>query len=233
MFFAGMGLVVLATVFVGFARTYYLAGVFHAPLPNLLIHVHGALFSTWIVLLIVQTSLVAAGRVDVHRRLGLAGFGVACLMVLLGVLAASDALARGIAPGGHGATAARAFYAVPLTDILAFGTLIYFAFRERSHPAAHKRLVLIATIALLDAAFARWPVHAAWWNLRAAELCSYLLLLAIMGYDLWSREKIQPTTLWGSTLIIVLHLVRMPLGHTALWQSFAGWVQGIAMWLRA
>jgi hypothetical protein len=63
-FFPGMAVVILATVFIGFARSYYLAGVFRAPLPNLLVHIHGAVFSSWIVLLITQTSLVAAGRVD-------------------------------------------------------------------------------------------------------------------------------------------------------------------------
>ena len=73
-FFSGMAVLVLVTVFLGFARTYYLAGVFKAdPLPPLL-HVHGAVFSAWIVLLIVQVSLVAADRVDLHRRLGLMGF---------------------------------------------------------------------------------------------------------------------------------------------------------------
>jgi hypothetical protein len=73
LFFSGMAVIVLASVFVGFAHTYYLAGVFKAPLPNLLVHIHGAVFSCWILLLIVQTSLVAAGRVDAHRRLGTIG----------------------------------------------------------------------------------------------------------------------------------------------------------------
>ena len=77
-FFPGMALLMLATVFWGFARTYYLAGVFRAPLPNWLVHVHGAVFSCWILLLVTQTSLVAANRVDVHRKLGLLGFGLAC-----------------------------------------------------------------------------------------------------------------------------------------------------------
>jgi hypothetical protein len=73
-FFSSMAVLILITVFLGFARTYYLAGVFNAnPLPPLL-HLHGAAFSSWILLLIVQTSLVAAGRVDLHRRLGLLGF---------------------------------------------------------------------------------------------------------------------------------------------------------------
>jgi hypothetical protein len=65
LFFSVMALCMLATVFVGFARTYYLAGVFHAPLPSLIIHLHGAAFSCWILLLVTQTSLVAAGRVDI------------------------------------------------------------------------------------------------------------------------------------------------------------------------
>src|SRR4051812_6142975 len=85
-FFSGIAVLMLATVFVGFAPTYYLAGVFQAPLPNRLIHIHGAAFSCWMLLLITQTSLVSAGRVDIHRRLGVAGFLLACLMVVLGVL---------------------------------------------------------------------------------------------------------------------------------------------------
>ena len=71
-------MLILAPVFLGFARSYYLAGLFKAPLPNLIVHIHGAVFSSWILLLIAQTSLVAAGRVDLHRRLGPLGFALAC-----------------------------------------------------------------------------------------------------------------------------------------------------------
>lgn len=152
-FFSGMAVLILASVFVGFAPTYYLAGVFRAPLANRLLHIHGAVFTCWIILLIVQTSLIAAGRADVHRRLGLFGFGLACLMVILGLLVATDSLARHGAPGAAGAEG-RAFYAIPVTGILTFATLVYFALRNRFNPAAHKRLILIATIAILDAAFA-------------------------------------------------------------------------------
>ena len=66
-----MAVLILITVFLGFARTYYLAGVFKADALPLLLHIHGAVFSSWIVLLIVQTSLVARGRV-VRRATGLA-----------------------------------------------------------------------------------------------------------------------------------------------------------------
>src|ERR1017187_8106486 len=93
-FFPGMAVLILGTVFLGFGKTYFLAGVFQAPLPSRLIHLHGAVFSSWVLLLIVQTSLVASDRVDLHRRLGLVGFGVASLMVILGILAATDSLRR-------------------------------------------------------------------------------------------------------------------------------------------
>src|SRR5882762_42575 len=121
-FFPGLALLVLATVFWGFARSYFLAGVFKAPLPNWLIHLHGAAFTSWILLLIAQTTLVSAHRVDVHRKLGLAGFGLACLMVVLGISASTDSLRRSF---GAGATAAgeldpKTFCIIPLTDIADF-----------------------------------------------------------------------------------------------------------------
>ncbi len=126
-----MALLMLATVFIGFARTYYLAGVFHAPLPSLIIHLHGAAFTCWILLLVTQASLASAGRVDIHRRLGIAGMLLACLMVIVGVLAATDLLVRGTGPPGRDP---QFFYIIPLTDMLIFGTLIFFAFRARSNP---------------------------------------------------------------------------------------------------
>src|SRR4029077_14947095 len=67
LFSTGMLLVMLGTVFLAFAKTYFLAGVFRAPLPNLLIHMHGVAFTSWMLLLITQKSLVSAGRVDIHR----------------------------------------------------------------------------------------------------------------------------------------------------------------------
>ena len=39
-----MAFLILVTVLVGFGRTYFLAGVFRAPLPSLIIHIHGAVF---------------------------------------------------------------------------------------------------------------------------------------------------------------------------------------------
>jgi hypothetical protein len=224
LFFSGMAVVILASVLVGFAPTYYLASVFKAlPLPNLLVHIHGAIFSSWILLLIVQIGLVGKGRVDVHRRLGMLGFGLACLVVVFGVLVATEDLVRNnVEKNGVGR---RAFYAISLSDILMFSILAYFSFRNRRNPVAHKRLILIATLALLDAAYNRWPVPLPWWDDRVTPLlCTYPLLLLLMCYDWWSTGKIQRSTLWASLLLVVVQQGRDFFGHIAAWQSFATWI---------
>ena len=224
-FFSTMALLILATVFVGFARTYYLAGVFHAPLPSLIIHLHGAAFSCWILLLVTQTSLVSAGRVDIHRRLGVAGFLLACLMVILGVLAATDSLVR---HGGPPDLDPKFFYIIPLTDMLVFATLVFFAFRARSHPPTHKRLIFVATTALLIAAIGRWPFDLVRGNPVMAGLSSYIFLLYLVAYDLWSTRKVYRATLWAGAFLIFVQQVRIPIGKTAAWHAFASWAQSLA-----
>jgi hypothetical protein len=222
-----MALLILATVFTGFARTYFLAGVFRAPLPNLLIHIHGAVFSSWILLLIVQIALVSAGRVDIHRRLGLAGFGLACLMVILGVLAASNALVRGFAPPSSGFDP-RTFYAIPMGGMVMFSTLVFFAFRARFNPAAHKRLILIATITLTDAATGRPPFAVITNRPFVDMIFIYFFLLLIVAYDLWSTRRVHRATIWAGAFVVVVGLVRVPIGNTAVWHTFATWAQTLA-----
>jgi hypothetical protein len=131
LFFIGMALLIMGTVFLGFAKTYFLAGVFRAPLPNLLIHIHGAAFTCWMLLLITQISLVSAGRVDIHRKLGIVGFSLACLMVVLGTLAAANMLARGEPPFAD----AKAIYAVTLLDMVLFATMVTMVLSPFGHAA--------------------------------------------------------------------------------------------------
>jgi hypothetical protein len=222
LFFSVMAWLMLATVFIGFARTYYLAGVFGAPLPSLVIHLHGAAFSCWILLLVTQASLVSAGRVDIHRRLGIAGFLLGCLMILLGSLAATDSLIRRAGPAGRDP---QFFYIIPLTDMLIFATLILFAFRARFNPPTHKRLIIVATTALLIAAVARWPIDFVYRKAPAAALLTYFFLLALAAYDFWSTRKIHRATLWASAYLILVQQIRIPIGKTAAWHAFAAWVQ--------
>lgn len=224
-FFSGTAWLMLASVFLGFGPTYYLVGVFHAPLPSRIIHVHGAVFSCWILLLIVQNSLAWAGRVDIHRKLGLAGFLLACLMVVVGWTAATDRLARGTAPPGLDTYF---FYIVPMTDMVIFGTLIFFAFQARRDPSAHKRIIYIATVGVLIAAIARFPLRWLFHNAAHAAIASYVFLLLLAAYDVWSTRKLHRATLWAGTFLILVQQIRLPIGKTAAWHALAAWVQSVA-----
>ncbi len=69
-FFPAMALLILGIVLTGFGRSYFLAGMLLAKLPNGLVHIHGAVFVLWISLLFSQTWLIAAHKVKWHMTLG-------------------------------------------------------------------------------------------------------------------------------------------------------------------
>lgn len=223
-FFSSTAWLMLASVLLGFGPTYYLAGVFNAPLPSRIIHIHGAVFSCWILLLIAQNSLAWAGRVDIHRKLGLAGFLLACLMVLVGWMAATDRLVRGTAPPG---VDTYRFYITPVTDMMIFATLIFFAYRARRDPPTHKRIIYIATVGLLIAAIARFPLSWLFHNGPHAAIASYAFLLMLVAYDVWSTHKVHRATLWAGAFLIFVQQIRLPIGKTAAWHAFAAWVQSV------
>ena len=223
-FFTAAALLMLFTVLVGFARTYFLAGVFRAPLPSLIIHIHGAAFTAWVLLLVTQTSLVAAGRTDIHRRLGIAGLLLGSLMVILGIFAATDLLLR---QAGHLDPFGRdpkAFYIVPLTDMVLLATFLYCAFRNRRDSPAHKRYIYLASAALMVAPIARLPIAFSARHVRIDTLLAESFLLFLIAYDYWSTRKIHRATLWAGAFLVFIQQIRFPLGKTALWHSFADWV---------
>jgi hypothetical protein len=226
LFFSGLAVVSLIAVLVGFARTYFLAGVFRAPLPNLLIHIHGAVFTLWIVLFASQIGLVAIRRLALHRRIGLLGFGLAVLMIVLGVLAASDRLARHSGePGKETKEDVRAFYAIPMGDMLMFAAFVSLGYRYRSDPAAHKRLMSFATFALLDAAFDRWSVFDPYPLPLVNLICFGPLILATLAWDWWSSGRVQRVTIWASVFLLTVQEGRHLIGYTADWQRLAAWVE--------
>jgi len=153
-FYLCMSLVLAAVVISGFSRTAN-TNLFHANPPRpLLLWIHGAAFSTWVIFFIVQSALVRARRVGVHRLFGWFGAGLAALMVMLGftiavVMARFDTFAlhqQGVA----------SFMSVPFTDMILFGSCIALAIYWRKSPEYHRRLVFIATCLLMDAPFGRF-----------------------------------------------------------------------------
>ena len=225
-FFPAMIVVLTIVMVIGFGHTYFLAGVFRAPLPGLLVHIHGAVFTLWFALLLAQSFLVASGRVGLHRKLGIAGIVVAASMVPLGIMATAE-YGRRMAPTQP---RIRIALIMPIAELAAFAALAAAAFLLRRKPAAHKRLILLATVGIIPAATGRmefiplFHLHGA--NaIRLVWAYSYLFLLPIVAYDLWSRRRLHPATAWGSIFLIGLHQVAIQIAYTAPWNTFAAWLQ--------
>ena len=164
-FFVGIAVAAAVTVFLGFARTYYLKSLFPMPSFPWLFHIHGALFTAWMLLLVLQAALIAdtenraasAGRTDrrVSRR---ADAGHRMRRRGRGGPRAGTAQRRGGARGAHEvrprAPAAEAMI-VPLTTMLLFGVFAGAGLAWRRRPDVHKRFMALATIAMLPAAIGR------------------------------------------------------------------------------
>jgi len=222
LFFAGMSLLILGTVYLGFARSYYLAGTIHAHLPSAIIHVHGVVFSCWVLLFVTQTALVSVGKVSLHRKLGIFGAVLAFLIVLLGVMAIVDSTRRHFAPPG---LTAGMFFALDLGEMTVFAFLVSWGLRARRDGPAHKRLILLATIVMMFAPVARWPFPV---MAKFPSLTGFIIdgfLLCMVCFDLLTRRRIHRATACGSILVFILVPAMFALGHFPFWVHFTEWVQ--------
>ena len=226
LFFTGMAVAIVVTVFAGFAPSYYLKSYFGRPPLTPLLHLHGIIFSSWLVLFITQTALVAANRTRVHRRLGISGAVIAVLMVIVGTVTAIIRAKQGAAPVG---IPPLAFLTVPLTDMLVFPSLVGAGFYFRRKVDVHKRLMLLATIAILPAAIARLPFAFIQANGPLAFFgLADLFIVPCIIYDFISRGRVHRATILGGLLIVASQPLRLMIAGTQTWLSFAGWLTQLA-----
>ena len=226
-FYTGMAIAILAVVFVGFARSFFLRPWFpdHPAPPERFFTVHGLAFAAWIVLLVTQASFVRAGRVDLHRKLGMAGAGLALAMLVLGVWGALIAAKRSTGFVDIPVPPLQ-FLIVPFADLLLFATFVAYAIARRGDPQAHKRAMLLATISILGAAVARLPGLAALGPPAFFGLTD-LFIVAIGGWDWRTRGRLHPVTLWGGLALIVSQPLRLAVMGTEGWLAFARWATGL------
>jgi len=205
-----MAVVLLAVNVVGFSPSYYLKWVSGAPALPLRAHVHGALFSAWIVLLLVQAGLVARGHVRLHRSLGWAGAVLAALMVVSGgVMLWVRALEYGAVPDADPRALAgtAAITWANLYLLTGFSICVALAVRLRTRPESHKRLLLLASIAMMPQSLGR----IAGFRLVGVEddvlfsvLGFLVLLLALAVHDRIADGRLHPVTRWGAPALFAL-----------------------------
>jgi len=221
-FFGGMAIAFALTVLAGFSRTYYFNELATEPFAlSPLLHWHGAVYTAWILLLVVQTLLIAGRRVDLHRRLGAAGAVLAIVMVGLGIGVAVSRTASGaIADAG---VPPLVFLAVPVLGMVVFGGLVIAALLERRNSGAHKRLMLLATLELVTAAVSRLPLVEDWGPIGFFGVTD-LFVVAIVVYDFAALKRVHAATLWGGLFFVLSQPLRLVIGGSSVWLAFASWI---------
>ena len=226
-FFTGMAVAALLTVLAGFAPSYYLKAFMGRPtvsgqaVLSPLLHVHGLVFTSWILLFLVQARLVAARRIGLHRRLGYGAVALAAAMVVVGFLAAVDAARRGATPPGG--PPPLVFLAIPMADLAIFSLLVGAGIWFRRRADAHKRLMLVSTISILTPAIARLPGVLGFGPLAFFALTD-LFVVACLVYDRVTRGRVHPAFWWGGGLLLASQIGRLAISGTAAWLAFATWI---------
>lgn len=209
---------------VAFSRTYYLRFLSDLPPMTVLVHLHGLVFTAWLAVFVAQTRLVAAHRVDLHMKLGIAGVVLAALVVLVTVatIAANAAIPR-VRPSGLSPSQ---FSAVALTSTLLFAVFVALGIAWRRRAAWHKRFMVLAMVAVLSP-----PTSRLLTLLGLREYSPYLVPLGgalFIGWCLihdWRRNRIvHPVYVVGGLAILVSWPLRMMIARSEWYRPVGEWL---------
>ena len=191
------------------------------PPPPAILHLHGAVYAAWLGLVAFQVFLVEKGDIRLHKNLGWATAVVSAAMVPLGIVAALVDQARQISHPDY----APQFLGLEFVDMLGFAIFIAAGLLWRKDPAAHKRLMILSALALVDASFSRaWQLTIkavptgpfSWW--MQYFLGTTLMLIAMAAWDLWRRRRIHPTVLFGMVVLWSGELASVVMQYSPSWK---------------
>ena len=231
-FFLGMTLLTTLIIFWGFAPSFFLRGMVpltvHSYLDPPLQPIrwfyiaHGLVFSMWMIFALTQVALVATGRTAVHRRLGRVAFVLAPCVVAIGLAATVYATRHGF----HDVPLPAAIFStVPVSGLMLYGTFVAAGLAARGQPQAHKRWMLLAMIAISEAAWHRIDA------LNSHSVPPWLstelvLLLPIAAWDLKRLGRLHVVTLWGGAALVGVFSLRLWVGTTPAWLALMKGVTG-------
>ena len=218
-FHTGMAIALLLTAIAGFGPTYFYKPFQVSPPLSPLLHVHGLLFTTWLVLLIVQSGLVRAQRVALHKQLGIFGAVLAEVMVVFGVMVAIAGVHRGKMADGMDPLG---FMIFPFGQTLMFGAFIALAVWKRRQPELHRRFILLGSICLMTPAISRLVDQRA----ALASMLTLIFVAVAMFHDWKTRGRVHRIYIWGGAVLLVSGPLRAAFGPSAAWHSFARMLAG-------
>jgi uncharacterized membrane protein YozB (DUF420 family) len=171
--------------------------------PPLVIHIHAALIVTWLGLVVVQTWLVARGKTNWHRTLGITAFTLGPAVVASMIAATIWRFAERVSLGQADVAAN-----VLLTQARSF---IYFAIfftwamlARKRDPETHKRMILLASFVPFGAAFTRmtWLPTTIPEAYTSIHICMLLMLVPAIAYDIVRFGR--PHAAWIKGLAVLL-----------------------------
>jgi hypothetical protein len=170
------------------------------------VQIHAAAFIAWQLLFLWQTMLIAGNRRDAHKKFGIGLATLAAVMIAIAVQAGLMAFAKGEHPFG---LLSFLYIAIPHVDMILFTAFIGLALLFRNRPDTHKRLMLLAAIALMDAVAGRLPII---WRFGdwAHFVVQDAFVVAGIAYDWIAFRRVHPVYLWGGLAIAVLPPVAEP-----------------------
>ena len=212
-YFLTMAYVIAGIIVFAFAFNAAMGRVDVAKAP-LLVHAHGIVFMSWVALFVTQNRLVVGGNLALHRTLGLAGAGLAALMVVLGMVTTAECLVMGRVPfffrDGQ-------FLMLDWISVLGFGGLVAAAIALRADSGWHKRLMLSAMISITGPAFGRllpMPLLGNY-DVFAVFCCISALFIVTVALDPTRRHALHPAWLWGGGVIVLVEVLIESLGDSA------------------
>jgi hypothetical protein len=226
--YVGLALMIAAIVLAGFSRSFY--GTFFADASHpWIIHVHAAVYVGWLALLVAQTVLAARGDIAAHRRVGEFGIAYGALVWILGLVVSVAMPVINVHSGLWPTERGEQFLAIPLGDMVLFGAFFGAAIAYRRKPEIHKRLVVLAAVAVMFAAVGRALTNTAvllgdpeapLGGVAARLLLWYSPVLVAIVHDLVTRRRIHPVYLIGVVAMAVAFL-RVPYSQTDQWHGIA------------
>lgn len=223
-FYFWLAITYLVVAVVGFGQTYALPAAKGQMSFNPAVHVHGWIQFAWLLFFVAQAWMVMTGRSRQHRTWGLLGVSLATLVVVSAIPAAVNR-AHIFLAGGAPPQVAQQFVGSVVFDAACFAILVGFAIAYVDKPAVHRRLLAVATLVTVGAAFNRLyrlyaPSVAEYFfnehHLEIAILTGDLLMIPMLLHDWRSERRIHPATATALGALFVLHLVRDPLAGSSL-----------------
>jgi hypothetical protein len=193
-------------------------------------------------LFLTQSLLAAVGRLEWHRSLGLLGVALASGMVFTGLW--TTVYAIGVQTASSNAFQARTFAIVSFVKIVLFAVVVALAVATVARPETHKRLMVLATVSLLQTALARilFALFAPAGSPQRpglgppppltvgipTSIVLDLILLVIVVVDWRATKRLHPVYLLGGLVLVTTQVVRIPLATSPAWHATVGWLVWIA-----